>query len=508
MTEIKTNIAIVGAGPVGLSAACFLQHAGIDFIIFDKKPKPTHTSNAILINMRTLQQLSPLGLSKPLIDLGMKLKGMNFYASKRLIASINLSHNLPYDDILTLPQAKTESILRTHLTDNDMTIHQNWALESVEQNKNKTMIRVNTPEGPTAISADYVLACDGSHSVVRKQAEISYPGKSLKSHFVMIDAKITSSEEGLNSFNGFFQPNLSFIIIPYQKDGLSRLLAEVSRHPKFNRIDNPTLENMQDIAKCCIPFKHEIKDMVWASKFWVHEHVAEKYKKDRVFLLGDAAHCHSPAGGLGMNTGIQDAANLCWKLALCLKNKAPSALLDTYEQERRPEGVRVVKLSENNTKIATINNKLLYHLRNTFMRIFLNRPAIANKFLSIANQLTICYPNNLITHKSHFHALRAGKQMPDFSLIRTNKTFRFYQNMNPNQFYLLCFGNTYQSSLISNLTHKNWPITILDAKNINHERRVMKWPKNGFVVIRPDAYIALASTDEKAVTHYFNTLFQ
>ena len=168
----------------------------------------------------------------------------------------------------------------------------------------------------------------------------------------------------------------------------------------------------------------------------------------------------------------------------------------------------MVKLSENNLKMATINNKFLYHLRNTFMRIFLNRPAITNKFLSTTNQLTICYSNNLITHKGRLNALRAGAEMPDFSLVRANKTFRLYQDMNPNQFYLLCFGNTHQSSLISNLTHKNWPITILDAKNINNERRAIKWPKTGFVIIRPDAYIALASTDDNAVTSYFNALFQ
>ena len=151
----------------------------------------------------------------------------------------------------------------------------------------------------------------------------SFPGKTLKSHFVMIDARITSPEKKFKHAFASFQPDLTFAIFPYQKNGLSRLLAEVSRHPTFDQIDNPTLENMQDIAKRCIPFEHDIKDMVWASKFWVHEHVAEKYKKERVFLLGDAAHCHSPAGGFGMNTGIQDAANLCWKLALCLKEKSP-----------------------------------------------------------------------------------------------------------------------------------------------------------------------------------------
>ena len=175
MPEIKTTVAIVGAGPVGLSAACFLQHAGIDFIIFDKKSEPTQTSNALIINMRTLQQLSPLGLTDQLINAGYKIDGMRFYASKKLMARADVSKNLPYEFILFTPQAKTESILRAHLIHNDITLHQNWAFESLKQDENKNRLTVNTPEGPTHINADYVLACDGSHSAVRKQTGILFP---------------------------------------------------------------------------------------------------------------------------------------------------------------------------------------------------------------------------------------------------------------------------------------------------------------------------------------------
>jgi len=505
MADSNIEVVIVGAGPVGLAAACMLQHFGIKFIILDKKPTPTSTSNALLINMRVLQLLEPLGLTKKLIQSGTKLNGMSFYASKRKLLQVDVPENMPYKFLLTLPQTKTESVLRTYLNENMINVQQNWEFISYQSVQDRLNVLVKTPEGEKTINSKWLLGCDGVHSLVRKQCGIHYEGKEIKSHFVMIDANIEAEHYNNKYIAACFQPDLTFAIFPYQANGLSRLLAEVSRSKEFDKIDYPSLEDMQKISNNCLPFKCKITNMTWSSKFWVQEHLADRYNTEQVFLVGDAAHCHSPAGGLGMNTGIQDAINLCWKIYYCSHNKATVKLLDTYNMERRPVGQTVIKMSSSNLRMVTIRNQILYHFRNFILKFIFKINKLNHKFMKAIHQLNLKYSDSLITQKSGLKHLYSGMAMPDFSLQHETKNFSFYTDMDPKYFYILCFTMYEDVQKLHN--QYKWPIVCLNGSNIIITEQKRTWPKQGVVIIRPDGYIALTTTSIHSVKEYFQKLF-
>ena len=369
MANINTDVVIVGAGPVGLTAACMLRYFGIDFVIIDKKESPTETSNALLINMRTLQLLHALGVSEKFITAGKKLEGFTIFASKKEVASLDVPTDFPYDFLLTLPQSNTESILRQYLTDNGVSILDGTELLSFSQDNGQVQAKVQHGDEEQEVEAKLMLACDGYNSFVRKQCGIHYPGDNLKSHFIMIDAEF-KAEVPANRMAVFLQRNLMMGVIPFAENGKCRILAEVGRHKLFNSIDVPTLADMQAIAAECVPGAYEINNLTWASKFWVHEHLANQYNQDNIYLLGDAAHAHSPAGGMGMNTGMQDAINLCWKINMFLNYNLSKHILSTYVEERRPVAEDVISLSSQMTKMMTISGPIDYTIRNLAMRIF------------------------------------------------------------------------------------------------------------------------------------------
>ena len=332
-----------------------------------------------------------------------------------------------------------------------------------------------------------------------------------KSHFVMIDATLQASQINNNTMCAFFHPHLTMLAIPLAANGNYRLIAEVSRQPQFNQIDYPSLEDMQAIAKCCMPFTHSISDMTWSSRFWVHEHLAAQYHKGNIFLLGDAAHCHSPAGGLGMNTGMQDAINLCWKLRLKHKFKAKQGILASYQNERQPVDRQVIKLSSRFMRMATLNNPILYYLRNTLIQLVTKLKTIQKTFLLHNNQLDIEYKNSMLVGKSALAGFTAGTQIADFSWHDNDKNYSYYCDMDPNYFYLLCFENNdtqhdCREQMEKIMKLQQLPLKIIKQNQIRSEPEGMQAPKQGYVLIRPDAYIAVSTYSLQDIVKYCATL--
>ncbi len=501
----QNDVIIVGAGPVGLATACTLSEAGLNIIILDKKTDATKTSNALLLNMRTLQLLESLGLSEQFIAAGKKLRGAALYSKQKKIAQINVPEQMPYDFMLTLPQAKTEAIFRDYLKKQNVAIKQDWELLSYQQNTNEVTVEVKTPNETISLCADWLIGCDGVHSKIREQSDIAYPGKEEPSHFVMIDAKLDTPAGENHYAMGCFQPNLTLAIFPFDNNNTARLLAEVSRSTEFNQIDLPSLDDMQHITSQCVPFSHTITELTWSSKFWVHEHLADKYRQQRIFLAGDAAHCHSPAGGLGMNTGIQDAMNLCWKLVLCIKHQANTNLLDTYEMERRPVGKQVVAVSSSFLKMLMISNPIIFFLRAHLIKVITKIPSFKIPFFKKMHQLNIKYSPNLSISKSHYQSLHAGTAMPDFIAFEQGHSFHFYKNRCENIFYIIGFSNS--EKIIQLIQKHQWPAKHIPIKNIQQKNISSAWPKKGYLIIRPDTVIGdIGSTAEQLKNYFYGIL--
>jgi 2-polyprenyl-6-methoxyphenol hydroxylase-like FAD-dependent oxidoreductase len=322
------EVLVVGAGPVGLTMAAELARHGQRCRIIDRLDAPSGFCKAIGVTPRTLEVWEDMGIARPMIDAGLWLEGLRMIIPGQPPNDVipDLS-DLPYGN-LGIPQYETERILTEHLGHSDGQIE-------------RTEFR-------------FVVGCDGAHSAVRKAAGIGFPGDRFPVEFMLGDVMI--DWEVPRGFAVFaIHPNEDgppdfFVAIPLPERKRYRVSmlapgepAEADdAHGILSERPGPSLDELQAVADRLLPAMPQISDLRWSSLFRISMRLADKYRAGNAFIAGDAAHIHPPTGGQGMNTGIQDAYNLAWKMALVLRGAAAERLLDSYEAERRPVGAEVV----------------------------------------------------------------------------------------------------------------------------------------------------------------------
>lgn len=359
------DVLIVGAGPVGLTMAAELARHQTRCRIIDRLAAPLPYCRAIGVTPRTLEVWDDMGVVREMIDAGLWLEGFRsiIHGHQPSDAFVDLS-DLPYAH-LGLPQYETERILARHLARFGIEVERVVSLSGLSQNAEAVAVSLDHPGGRTEDATfRYVIGCDGAHSAVRLAAGIAFEGDAFPMMFMLGDVHIAWDLPRGRSLRALRLvedgPPDMFIAIPLPETGRYRVSmlapAELSApqaadHGIQSELPGPSLEDLQAVADDLLPDKPLLSDLRWSSLFRISMRLAENYRRGRVFLAGDAAHIHPPTGGQGMNTGIQDAYNLAWKLALVEKGAAPPSLLDSYEAERRPVGADVVsrtrKASEN-----------------------------------------------------------------------------------------------------------------------------------------------------------------
>jgi 2-polyprenyl-6-methoxyphenol hydroxylase-like FAD-dependent oxidoreductase len=356
MTKSTPEVLVVGAGPVGLTMAAELARHGASCRIIDQLATPLPYCRAIGVTPRTLEVWDDMGIATPMIDAGLWLGRSRSYLnhSPAQDTETDLS-DLPYGQ-LGIPQPETERILTAHLATFGITIERPVTLISFTQNSEAVNVELQHLDGTTEkASFQYIIGCDGARSAVRHILDIPFEGDHYPITFMLGDVVLdTDLPRGMNlrSINAPQQgPPDFFVAIPlparnrYRVSMLSPHQSPAGSAPTHGLQTNeapPTLEELQAVTDRLLPMKVTLSDLQWSSNFRIGMRLAAHYRKDRGFLAGDAAHIHPPTGGQGMNTGIQDAYNLAWKMALVLHDKASPKLLDTYEAERRPVGADVV----------------------------------------------------------------------------------------------------------------------------------------------------------------------
>ncbi len=365
MTENHIDVLIVGAGPVGLTMASFLKHYGINFRIIDKKDQPTQTSNAVGVQARTLELLNEINLSEKITEGGRHIKAAHYYMNKKHVGEIDfdaVKSQYPY--VCCIPQSKTEAIFNEHLMQSGVTVERSTTLEKLEKINDRLTATISKAQGNETIHANYVIACDGYHSTVREFAKVKYQGKDLTYRFLMIDSPVTW-DQSLDSMYIAVANGLALAMFPMQES--VRMIADVSKSPKLKKLDQADEKIFADIVKQCLDTDTmKIDKPLWQSAFWIHERLSNHYRDGNIFFMGDAAHAHSPAGGQGMNTGMQDAINLAWKLALVIKHNGNKTLLDSYEAERKPIAQTLITNASKATNIM-LSNTPFYWLVRTFI---------------------------------------------------------------------------------------------------------------------------------------------
>lgn len=350
------DVLVVGAGPVGLTLAGELARHGVRCRIIDRLPLPLPYCRAIGVTPRTLEVWEDMGVAREMIDAGLWLEG------SRSIINGGPAHDArePFPDLpygrLGLPQYETERILARHLGGFGVEIEHGVTLTALAQDEDSITTQLGRTGGEVEDATfAYVIGCDGAHSAVRRALGIAFEGDAYPMQFMLGDVHIAWDLPRGLMFRALRPveggaPDM-FIAIPLPERGRYRVTilapAELASagdtdHGIQSEARGPTLEEIQAVADRLVPGRPAVSDLRWSSIFRISMRLAERYRQGRVFIAGDAAHIHPPTGGQGMNTGIQDAYNLAWKLALVVKGAAPKVLLDSYEAERRPVGVEVV----------------------------------------------------------------------------------------------------------------------------------------------------------------------
>jgi 2-polyprenyl-6-methoxyphenol hydroxylase-like FAD-dependent oxidoreductase len=367
-----TDVLIIGAGPSGLTLAVSLVQRGIATTVVDRQPTGANTSRAGVVNARSLEVLERLDVSRRLVKEGIEAPLFSIRDGARTLIPIDFS-SLPtaYPYSLMVPQSTTERLLLERLVELGGSVVRPKALTMLDQDADGVTA---TFDDGDVIRARYAVGADGLHSTVREQARIGFEGGAYAESFVLADVHL-SGDVPINEVMLFWATAGLTVVAPLP-DGTYRIVAPVADAP-----EKPSVGFVQQLLDSRGPGKGHllVADVVWGSRFRIHHRVADTYRAGRLLLAGDAAHVHSPAGGQGMNLGIQDAVALGEALAGVLDG-GPESLLDEYSAARRPIARDVVTLTDRMTRLATLP-RVARPLRNAALSVIGRVPA-ANRALA------------------------------------------------------------------------------------------------------------------------------
>lgn len=391
---------VVGAGPVGLVMASELRRHGLSCRIIDRADGPSIWSKAQVIHARTLECFQDMGVVDEILAHGRTVSGSRIATPElQAIARIELGGiDSPYPYFLSLSQRETELLLAKHLEQtHDVRIERNVTLESYTQDADGVVAQLVHIDGSTEeVRVPWLLGCDGAHSVVRKTLGLPFEGSTYDQRIVQADVRVdfphAVHDDEIAIFLG---PQGMLAFFPLPGEHRYRMLA-------FDPGDERPVEI--DLFKALLadrgPKGAELSDPAWMVDFRIHCRLAARYRVGRAFLSGDAAHIHSPAGGQGMNMGIQDAYNLAWKLALVQRGKAKETILDSYEAERRPIAESVLRATDASTKglatVISLKSPIAMGIRNHLMNFVTSLDVVKGRAGRSLSQIEVGYPKSPI----------------------------------------------------------------------------------------------------------------
>ncbi len=417
-------VLVVGAGPVGLTMAAELARYRIPVRIIDKAPARSDKSKALAVWPRTLELLASAGCADAFVAAGLKAGAIDIHSGNTIVARLTVDHiDSPFRYLLILPQSETERLLETHLETLGGKVMRGTELTGFTETADGVSCTVRHPDGQDGtIDAGWLIGCDGAHSLVRRTLGMTFAGDTLPTGFMIADVHIAGLTIPPADLAIFWHEDGPLMLFPISP-GHYRVIADTGSATN----PHPAFEDVQAIVAQRGPGGVTLSDPVWLSGFAVNERKVENYRAGRVFLAGDAAHVHSPAGGQGMNTGMQDAFNLAWKLALVEKGLADSGLPDSYSPERSAVARQVLTDSGRLTRVMLVRNRLTRLLRRLAAHRILSIPAVQHAVADRLAGLTIGYPDSPLSTGSArtLSGPRPGQRFIADSPFSTGNTPRF-----------------------------------------------------------------------------------
>jgi 2-polyprenyl-6-methoxyphenol hydroxylase-like FAD-dependent oxidoreductase len=490
---MNTQVLIVGAGPVGMTAASELARYGVSVRIVDKSAQRTDKSKALVLWSRTLELLDRgPGGAAPYIEAGFKAHAVNMVAGGgELMGHVRMdSVNSPYPYGLMLPQSETERLLEERLAGLGVTVERQTELLGFTATDSGVEAKLRRVDGQEeSVAADWLLGSDGAHSAVRHTLGVPFSGETMSSDWILADVHMSGYPFPDSEASIYWHKDGAFVLFPISP-GRYRVLADLPATSGPVTPD-PSLEQVQTIMDRRGPGGLKAFDPIWLAGFRINGRKVSEYRYGRAFLLGDAAHVHSPAGGQGMNTGMQDAFNLSWKLAMVIQGRSHPHLLDSYSPERSAVGDGVLKMAGRLTAIGTLKNPVLQTLRNVASHFMFGLTPVQHAFADSMTEVAVGYHDSPLNQGNGIHGISGPK--PGERVVPSSEGAPVGSGPKP-LFSLFAEGCPATADLI-----KRFPDLLEDKPR-------EPFSPEGIWLIRPDGYVGCLSKSFAETAHYLDKL--
>jgi 2-polyprenyl-6-methoxyphenol hydroxylase-like FAD-dependent oxidoreductase len=501
--EANTDVLIVGAGPTGLMLANQLARRGVGVTIIDRHTGPAQQSRAMAVQTRTLEIYSKLGVAEEAIARGARGTGANLWSNGKWAARVpvgDIGRGLsPFPFVLMLGQDENERILGERLAEFGVNVAWQTELVSFEQHPADVDASLKLPDGSLhKIRAAWMAGCDGSRSTVREKSGIGFPGAPYEHTFFVADTEATGPMKP-DEVNVYLSRDGFHLFFPMRGKDRWRVIGILPK--PLRQRENVTFEEVVPSIREQAGVDLIFTSCDWFSTYRIYHRAAERFRDRRCFLLGDAAHIHSPMGGQGMNTGLQDAYNLAWKLALVVKGEASPALLDTYEQERMPVAQQLLRTTDRAFQLVVADSWFAALLRTKIIgriaaRAMTFEPVRKRAFKTLS-QTGIAYPQSALSQNLGHIAKGAPKAGDRFPWLRLRMrpgapVEDLFQKLDDTRFNLLVFGQPNAAEGISNAYGDQVRTHMIPTHPENDaELARANIAASSFYLLRPDGHIAL-----------------
>jgi 2-polyprenyl-6-methoxyphenol hydroxylase-like FAD-dependent oxidoreductase len=513
---MDTDVLVVGAGPTGLMLGNQLVRRGVRTRIIDRHAGPSLETRALGVQARTLEIYAQLGVVDRALELGKRGTGANIWAQGRKMARVPLGETgrnaTPYPFILILGQDDNERILGDRLRDFGASVEWNTELIGLDQQPDRVKASLRLPDGSEqTIAASWVAGCDGARSAVRTLNGIDFPGAPYEHVFFVADAEVTGSMVP-DEINAYLWRDGFHLLFPMRGKDHWRIVGILP--PELRRPDvtfEAVIPSLRKEAGAGLSFK----SCTWFSTYRIHHRSAARFREGRCFLLGDAAHIHSPVGAQGMNTGLQDAYNLAWKLALVVKGEGHAALLDSYEEERVPVAQRLLNTTDRAFRLVVSDSRLAGLFRTKVLAriaaFALSRERIQRTAFRVVSQTGIRYRKSSLSKSLDGlpeSAPHAGDRFPWLHLKfqPDGPVEDSFKKLDDRRFHLLVIGQPMPAEGLT-LAGDLLATHALPADPLNDaELARAQIPRPSFYLIRPDGHVGLCGprADATAIRRYLS----
>ncbi|XWJ69383.1 FAD-dependent monooxygenase [Sorangium cellulosum] len=426
---MENDVVVVGGGPVGMLLASELALARVRVRLLEQRRTRTEQSRALTVHPRSLEILDQRGILDRFQRRGMPIPFAHFAWLDTPLDFSRLDTRHPYT--LWLAQAQTEELLEERARELGVEIERGRSVLEVAEREGEVALRVEGPEGQVEERARYVVGCDGARSVVRRSAGVGFPGTETTVTAILGDVEL--AEPPARPFRHTCSRGavLAAPLPPGDHEGVHRFVVFDPRRTHVSTSEPVTLEELQSGVARIVGRDFGMRNPRWLSRFGNATRVAERYRRGRVLLAGDAAHIHFPAGGQGLNVGLQDAMNLGWKLAAEVNGWAPPGLLDSYHDERHPVGRAVGRNTEAQTRLGDVSEAGL-SLRDLMSELLAIEP-VNRRISELISALDVAYPTGK-TAETHPWV---GRRAPDRALATDRGAARLYELLHAARFVLI-----------------------------------------------------------------------